>query len=386
MRSSLESCPGSSAEARGSHSPAHVRHFLECWLPAVTAGGLVLSCALFAGCGRVEFKAVIDFPAREAPNYHGLVSASWVKGLLDYQQSGFQTPRPATYRAQRFVILEASWATLQKTKDYRNGHLPGAIHFNTDDLEDGSPHWRLREADELQRAIGRAGITPDTTVIVYGEKLIAAARVWWALKYAGVDDVRLLDGGFQAWARAGYPVETEVRVPQPVAFAAPVASNLLATTDYVRRHLQGGQVWMADVRSAAEFAGRTSGYSYLQAKGRIPFAVHVGDGDDGAYLYKQRDGRLRPPAEILAHWRQSGIIPAKEGGRFVREVVFYCGGGCRSSVAFFHAWLLGFENIRNYSDGWSGWSTEYQADPAATGRTLGWRQQPSGNPVEVGAP
>jgi thiosulfate/3-mercaptopyruvate sulfurtransferase len=109
-------------------------------------------------------------------------------------------------------------------------------------------------------------------------------------------------------------------------------------------------------------------------------------GDDGAFLYKQRDGRLGPPAEILAHWRQSGIIPAKEGGRFEREVVFYCGGGWRSSVAFFHAWLLGFENIRNYSDGWSGWSTEYQADPAATGRTPGWRQQPSGNPVEAGAP
>jgi rhodanese-related sulfurtransferase len=185
---------------------------------------------LFAGCGRVEFKAVIDFPAREAPNYHGLVSASWVKGLLDYQQSGFQTPRPATYRAQRFVILEASWATLQKTKDYRNGHLPGAIHFNTDDLEDGSPHWRLREADELQRAIGRAGITPDTTVIVYGKKLIAAARVWWALKYAGVDDVRLLDGGLQAWSKAGYPVEREIQLPQPVEFTAPVASKLLATT------------------------------------------------------------------------------------------------------------------------------------------------------------
>lgn len=346
--------------------------------------GLALSSLL--GCRAVEPKVLTDFPAHEAPNYQGLVSVSWLKGLLDYQKPGSQTPRPETYRNERFVILEASWATLDKAKDYHRGHIPGAIHFNTDDMENGSPRWRLREPVELQRALGRAGITPDTTVIVYGEKLIAAARVWWVLKYAGVIDVRLLDGGFEAWAEAGFPVETDVRLSQPVEFAAPVAANLLATTDYVRERLPSSQVWLADVRSGAEFAGRTSGYSYLEAKGRIPSAVHVGDGDDGAFLYKQRDGRLRPPAEILSHWQRQGILPAKESGRFEREVVFYCGGGWRSSVAFFYAWLLGFENIRNYSDGWSGWSTEYHAEPAAMGRTPGWRQQPSPNAIEDDTP
>lgn len=356
------------------------------WLPMKAGGVLALAFCLLTGCGKVEPKVLTDFPAHEAPNYQGLVSVSWLKGLLDYQKSGFQAPRPATYRNERFAIIEASWATLDKAKDYRHGHIPGAIHFNTDDLEDGSPRWRLREAEELQRAIGRAGITPDTTVIVYGGKLIAAARVWWALKYAGVADARLLDGGFEAWAEAGYPVEKEVRLPQPVEFAAPVAANLLATTDYIRERLQNSSIWLGDVRSVEEFSGRTSGYSYLEAKCRIPSAAHVGDGDDGSYLYKQRDGRLKPPAEILAHWQRQGIVAAKKGGRFEREVVFYCGGGWRSSVAFFYAWLLGFENVRNYSDGWSGWSTEYHADPAAKGRTPGWRQQPSLNPIEAGAP
>ena len=142
---------------------------------------------------------------------------------------------------------------------------------------------------------------------------------------------------------------------------------------------------LADVRSVAEFTGRTCGYSYLEAKGRIPLAVPVGDGDDDAYLYKQRDGCLRPPTEFLAHWQRQAIIAAKEGGRFEREVVFYCGGGWRSSVAFFYAWLLRFENVRNYSDGWSGWSTEYRADPTAKAFTPGWSQRPSRNPIETGA-
>ncbi len=70
--------------------------------------------------------------------------------------------------------------------------------------------WRLRDLPELHQAIGRFGITPETTV-VYGKKLIAAARVWWILKYAGVADVRLLDGGVDAWEAAGYPVERRYR-------------------------------------------------------------------------------------------------------------------------------------------------------------------------------
>ncbi|MDB4730036.1 rhodanese-like domain-containing protein [bacterium] len=107
-------------------------------------------------------------------------------------------------------MLEASWAKTEEAKDYLRGHIPGAIHCNTDVFEISYPMWRLRDLPELHQAIGRFGITPETTV-VYGKKLIAAARVWWILKYAGVADVRLLDGGVDAWEAAGYPVERRYR-------------------------------------------------------------------------------------------------------------------------------------------------------------------------------
>jgi hypothetical protein len=62
-----------------------------------------LALCLLVGCRAVEPKVLTDFPAREAPNYQGLVSVSWLKGLLDYQKPGSQTPRPETYRNERFV-------------------------------------------------------------------------------------------------------------------------------------------------------------------------------------------------------------------------------------------------------------------------------------------
>ena len=346
----------------------------------VVAGGLWLLFSL-VGCVHLQTGTQEDFPALGARNAHGLVSAHWVKSLLDYHQSNFQSRRPDTYGNKRFVILEASWGKREDANDYHQGHLPGAIHCNTDDFENGYPMWRLKALLELHQAIGRYGITPDTTVVVYGKKLIAAARVWWVLKYAGVTDVRLLDGGMDAWRAAGYPVEKAIQIPQPVAFSGQASSHWLATTPYVRKHYGNrSDVVLADVRSAAEFSGRVSGYDYLDRKGRIPGAVHCGDADDGSYLYKKRDGTLRPPAEILAMWKERGIVSTKAPTRFDREVIFYCGGGWRSSVSFFHAWLMGYENIRNYSDGWSGWSTVYVRDPEAK---TGWRQESTGNPIFI---
>jgi len=349
------------------------------------AGALVLALCFPTGCRQTRPAPPPDFPAREAPNYEALVSVAWVKSVLDFHQSNFQAPRPETYHNDRFVILEASWAKIEAAKDYRRGHIPGAVHFNTDDLENGYPRWRLRPAGEIQQVIGGHGITPQTTVVVYGKQLIAAARIWWALKYAGVADVRLLDGGFEMWDAVGYPLETTINSPQPVAFAAPVCSNLLATTEYVRAHLEDERVWLADARSEAEFAGSESGYDYVDFKGRIPSAIPVGNANDETYLYKKRDGRLRSPAEIRAMWQQQGILSTKAGRLFDREVIFYCGSGWRSSIAFFYAWLLGYQNIRNYSDGWCGWSTDYLPDAMAKGSTPGWRQQRTGNPIVIEA-
>jgi thiosulfate/3-mercaptopyruvate sulfurtransferase len=64
-------------------------------------------------------------------------------------------------------------------------------------------------------------------------------------------------------------------------------------------------------------------------------------------------------------------------------VIFYCGSGWRSSLAFLYAQWLGYERVRNYSDGWSGWSTQYVLDKKAKGATPGWRQLRSGHPVEA---
>jgi thiosulfate/3-mercaptopyruvate sulfurtransferase len=325
----------------------------------------------------IVWHAPLGFAAH--PNV--MVTPAWVKAV---QQSHRQTsaPRPKTYKNKRFVILATNWGPLSEAKEYRAGHVPGAVYLNTDEFENGYPRWHLQPLPVLQRVIGKLGITRDTTVIVYSSQTIAAARVWWILNYAGVSDVRILDGGYAAWQAAGFDGETAIQKPRAVTFVAQPRAHWRATTSYVKARLATGDVWLADARSPAEFRGEVSGYDYLQQRGRLPGAIAIGDADDKALLYQTADGRLLPRAEIASRWTQVGLTSSRD--QFHREVIFYCGSGWRSSLTFLYAYLLGYKNIRNYSDGWSGWSTTYTQDAHQQGITPGWRQMASGNPIATG--
>ena len=214
-------------------------------------------------------------------------------------------------------------------------------------------------------------------MVVYGAKTIAAARVWWVLYYAGVHDVRLLNGGYAAWLRAGYPGETQSNEPVRRTFTAKARAGVLATTAEIRD--LGSKALLADVRSRDEFLGRVSGYDYLDRKGRIPGAVHFENADDSAGHYQNSDGTLKPVDEIRRLWAGHGLVSSDQ-----REVIFYCGSGWRSSLAYVYALAMGFERIRNYSDGWSGWSTIYTAATGYQGGKTIWRQTSTGLPVEAG--
>ncbi len=326
--------------------------------------------------------------AASAAHPECLVTPTWVKAVQDFQLASTQKKavllRPVTYKNERLVILEASWGTLAEAKGYQAGHVPDAVHCNTDEFENGSPRWHLKPLSELQQVIGKYGITYNTTVIVYSKQTIAAARVWWVLNYAGVSDVRILNGGYAAWQAAGLAEDMTAHEPRPVTFTATPREDWLATTAYVRERFDKGNIWLADARSLAEYRGEVSGYDYLLRRGRIPGALPIGDADDKAQIYQEANGRFRPRNEIAALWAAAGLKAATPGEQFEREVIFYCGSGWRSSLAFFYAYLLGYKNIRNYSDGWSAWSTTYVQDIAEKGITPGWRQDASGNPIATG--
>lgn len=343
-----------------------------------------------------------SLPMEKSPNYASLVYPSWIKALIDYHKAGSTTAPPPGYsydRNHKYQIFETQWGSLAEQEageadnSYLLGHIPGAVHSNSDTYENGFPRWFLLPEAELKTALGTMGITADTTVVVYSDSPIFAARLWWILKYAGVTDVRYLNGGYKAWLDAGYAGEATVNNPTPTVFDGAPAAARIATTAYVEaNYTNTATTQVVDVRSGSEYAGLISGYGYVVNKGRIPNAIWAYDASDASVPYMNADGTLRSYAEVRDMWSGLGLKSTLAPDRFDKEVIFTCGSGYRSSLAYLQAYLMGYTNVRNYSDGWEGWSTTYtedpayHADPAVPGSTEGWRQDPSGRPVETGWP
>ncbi|MFM7783742.1 MAG: sulfurtransferase, partial [Gammaproteobacteria bacterium] len=162
-------------------------------------------------------------------------------------------------------VLEVGWRA-RPGGDFDG--IPGAIQLDTDTLETPGPAWRLRPLAELQSLLARLGLGADTPVVIVAGRAIAAARVWWVLRYLGVRDVRVLDGGSRAWRSAGSPAIDAFRPPRRV-LPARARPALVARGPWLRAQLAvPGAIRLVDVRSPEEFAGERSGYSYLAARGR----------------------------------------------------------------------------------------------------------------------
>jgi len=245
---------------------------------------------------------------------------------------------------------------------FERAHIPGAAYLDTCQVEQ-APLWNKVSDDALLRLLLAHGVRHDTTVVLYGRNNLAAARLAHLLLYAGVADVRLLDGGFALWRAGGHRCESGASGARISArefgVAFPAHPEYMTDMAGVRALLARRDATLASIRTEAEFTGRVSGYSYISAAGDIPGARWGQAGEDGDInsmsTYHQADGSMKPAAEISRQWARAGIV---SDGR----TVFYCGTGWRASMAFFYAWLMGWSDISVYDGGWCEWSRAHSAN------------------------
>jgi thiosulfate/3-mercaptopyruvate sulfurtransferase len=236
---------------------------------------------------------------------------------------------------------------------YDQGHIPGAVGFNWQkELQDQVVRAPLSQ-DHLEDLLGRAGVSNDTTVILYGDNNNwFAAWALWILKYYGHSDVRLLDGGRVKWLADKREITTEVpSYPRATYHASAPHPEIRALRDQVLRELGNASLALIDVRSPAEYSGELLAPANLpqegaQRGGHIPGAANI----PWSQAVRE-DGTFKSADELRALYGGKGVTPDK-------EVIAYCRIGERSSHTWFVLnYLLGYPNVRNYDGSWTEWGS-----------------------------
>ena len=238
--------------------------------------------------------------------------------------------------------------------NYEMGHLPGAVLFD----------WRRDINDPLSRDIlsrealtalfRRAGISNDTTVVLYGDyNNWFAAFAFWVFTYYGATRLRLLNGGRKKWIGEDRPLTKEVPQPASGHFEAQAPDpKLRVYLDDMRAALprvKAGQLHLVDVRGPKEFSGEITAppeypTEHAQRGGHIPGAKNVpwsqAVRDDGTFKSREELDRL---------YGAQGVRPNA-------PVYTYCRIGERSSHTWFVLkYLLGYPDVRNYDGSWTEW-------------------------------
>ncbi|MFP9059988.1 sulfurtransferase [Natrialbaceae archaeon A-chndr2] len=284
-----------------------------------------------------------------------LVSADWVETHLEE----FQADDPA-YR-----LLEVNNPTVTADSEYtpyEEGHIPGATFFDWDaDLSDSTTRDLLDKA-AFERLNAEAGITEDSTIVLYGGGRVPnwfALFAYWEYKYYGHEDVRVIDGGKPYWVENEYPLTTDEPEFEPQEYnARGPFESIRAYQNDVEQAISSG-VPLVDVRSPQEFTGEVIAPEGLQETaqrgGHIPGAKNV-----PTTSVLNDDGTFKHADELRALYEDVGITEDQ-------SVITYCRVGERSSIEWYVlAELLGFDDVENYDGSWTEWGNRIRA-PIETG-------------------
>ena len=296
---------------------------------------------LLSGLGHRDLARVVDGrdsgrPARRRlPHFEKLIP---VEALAAVRAAG----------AHRFFDVNAR-------RDGPGPHIEGARALAVEDFEDG-PFWNRRPFAELTEVLRAHGVDRDARVILSGPNQMMTARVAHLMIYAGVRDVRLVDGGNVAWTWAGRALTDAREAPYArvaeFGTARPARPELAVDLDAVPTFGLGlGDKRLVSIRSWPEHTGLTSGYAHVRRRGEIPGAIWGRGGSDADHLedYRNPDHSMIDGELIEAHWRTAGLERQN-------DICLYCGTGWRASEVFFYAQILGWPRVRVFGGGWKEYS------------------------------
>ncbi|HXD03587.1 MAG TPA: 3-mercaptopyruvate sulfurtransferase [Novosphingobium sp.] len=235
--------------------------------------------------------------------------------------------------------------------EYEDGHIPGAVFMNLDDLVDPAAPIEntLPLPDGFASRMEALGIGDGSRIVLYDDSAVkTSARAWFMLRMFGAHHVAILDGGLQAWIAAGQPLDKGVETRRHRHFTAWSDPAQVRSKAQVLANIASKAEQVIDARGAPRFTGAVPESRPGLASGHIPGSLNV----PYTALYNS-DGTFKSPADLRAVFAAAGVDLS-------RPVITSCGSGVTACVVAFALHLIGKDDVALYDGSWSEWG----ADPA----------------------
>lgn len=269
-----------------------------------------------------------------------LVSTQWVQDHLE-------DPNVRIVESNEDILL------------YGTGHIPGAVHIDwTTDLQDSIVRDYITP-ENFAVLCGKNGISPETTVVFYGDKSNWwACYAFWVFRLFGHGPLKIMNGGRDKWVAEGRPLVRDIPRTPVANYPAPadrrdgeIRAFFEETLAHSRQKLP-----LVDVRSPGEFSGEITHMPEYPQEGVLRGGHVPGARSVPWKRAVNEDGTFKSADELRSIYQgETGLSPEQ-------EIIAYCRIGERSS----HTWfvlteLLGFQNVRNYDGSWTEWGNRVRA-------------------------
>jgi thiosulfate/3-mercaptopyruvate sulfurtransferase len=246
---------------------------------------------------------------------------------------------------ENVVVISA-----QKSGSYNDFHITGSISLPPSILVNNDPTtYMLKSVSEMEKIIGSKGVSQTNQIIIYDEGSHKySGRLYWNLKYLGVTDVKILNGGLESWKAIRKPVTSAATNRKETIFTANVQDQYLASLGEVKKAISDPSYVIIDARSDAEYKGTNE--TSLQ-KGHIPNAVHINYSEVIA-----SNGVMKSNEQLTELYTAKGVTPDK-------TVIIYCKTSVRAAIQF--AALnssLGYENVKVFDGAFVEWSSDMSTE------------------------
>ena len=253
-------------------------------------------------------------------------------------------------------------------QQYEAGHIPNAAFFALHDAlsgpkRPGSGRHPLPDQESLVQRMRQLGTNNESLIIVYDAGAsVYAARLWWLLRWCGHDEVKVLDGGYAAWVKAGYPSSTSQARTAGVqkgqgSFSCRPSLETIIESDALLLSLESGRYCIVDARAAERWRGDVEPLDPVA--GHIPGALNRPNTQN-----LRPDGRFKPAEVLREEWlslmtTQAQHKPAAAGASGGAALVHSCGSGVSACHNLLAMRLAGLDrDLVLHPGSWSEWCAD----------------------------